>query len=280
MVKEIESLRASQDCPDQKTDADNAAAAARSEVARLEAVCDELNRKLAAAEKQLGSADAPAKQQGKLYEMQRRFELAVDDVRELKRRNADLESRLSDARPGSRGGAVMIPGGLDWDTQKRRLLASLEAEVDEDDEDRQAERLSIESTISITDQVVAEKDREIGELKQLLHDQSSNLGSVAVGATAIAGILDQDELVRQEREKLLQLQTDWQQKLRQAEVDISLERAKIARDRAEVEEKLAVYQADMADRRAAGPAAVEGAAHGKPIRGRWLARLGLKDLDE
>ena len=106
---------------------------------------------------------------------------------------------------------LISTGGLDWDTQKRQLLAALEADVDDEDEERRQERLSIESTISITDHVVAEKDREIGELKQLLHDQSSNLGSVAVGATAIAGILDQDELVRQEREKLAQLQADLQQ---------------------------------------------------------------------
>ena len=49
-----------------------------------------------------GSPEAPAKQHDKLYEMQRRFELAVDDVRDLKRRNADLESRLVEAQTGQR----------------------------------------------------------------------------------------------------------------------------------------------------------------------------------
>ncbi len=89
--------------------------------------------------------------------------------------------------------------------------------------------------------MVAGKDREIAEMKMLLSQQSDSIDSIAVGATAVAAVIDKDELICQERAKLAELQEEWKSKLRQAEIDISLERAKITRDRAEIEDKLAVY---------------------------------------
>ncbi len=242
---------------------------------------DELARKLAEPGQPSDSEELDEKHQAKLDEMQRRFELAVEDVRDLKRRNADLETRLLKAESAAPTAGGVISGGLDWETQKRRMLEALEADDEDDhDEERHQERLSIESTINITDQVLAEKDREIADLKQLLGEQSSNLGSLAVGAQAVAAIFDQDELIRQEREKLTRLQEECKETLRQAEIDISLERAKITRDRAEIDEMRAGFQADAADRKAANDAATDTCKQGKPVRGRWLARLGLKDLDE
>jgi len=137
--------------------------------------------------------------------------------------------------------------------------------------------MSIEGTIRITDGVVAQKEKEIQELKRLLDDQSSNLGSVAVGASAIAGMLDQDDLIRQERERLAEQQEEWREKLRQAEIDISVERAKIARERTELEEKLRAFQDEMAKQPAddADKPKAE-----KQTGRRWLSRLGLKDSDE
>ena len=253
-------------------------------MAQLRAERDELSRKLSETRSTPGAAVPDEKQQEKLDEAQRRFELAVEDVRDLKRRNADLEIRLAKAQSAAPAAAAGTnSGGLDWEAQKRRMLAALEAdeanEADEDD-DRREERLSIESTINITDQVLAEKDREIADLKQLLGQQSSNLGSMAVGAQAVAAIFDQDELIRQERERLAHLQEECKETLRQAEIDISLERAKITRDRAEIDEKLAGLQADVADRKAASDSATDTCKQGKPVRGRWLARLGLKELEE
>ena len=64
---------------------------------------------------------------------------------------------------------------------------SLEADSDLDSEPgRSEERLTVESTIQITDEIVAQKDREIAELRMHLSQQSSNIGAVAVGAAAIA----------------------------------------------------------------------------------------------
>ena len=66
------------------------------------------------------------------------------------------------------------------------------------------------------------------------------------------------------------------EQLKKAEIDISMERAKIARDRAELDEKLHSLQREQAQQAAADPASGGDKAK-KPTRGRWLSRLGLSD---
>jgi hypothetical protein len=161
---------------------------------------------------------------------------------------------------------------MDWESQKKRMLASLE-EDDRDDEESVAERQTVEGTIRITDQIVEQKDREIAELKRLLEGTSAGAGA---GAAAVADLFDGDELIRQEREKLQLAQVEWREKIGKAEIDISVERAKIARERMELEEKLRLYQNEQATRPSDGASAVPE----KPARGRWLSRLGLKDLND
>jgi hypothetical protein len=241
--------------------------AAHAKIKELEQERDALLDRLADAEKQparaAGSADVD--------DLRRRFELAVEDVRKLKSRNAELEEKI--ARGGGLPSAGAASGPMDWESQKQRMLAKLESDFDGDDEDEKQDKLTVEGAIRITDSVVAEKDHEIAELQRLLAEQSQNLGGVAVGAAAIAGMLDDDALIRQEREKLEALQGEWREKLRKAEIDISVERAKIARERAQLEEKLK----DLQHARGGDSQEANGAEDGgkKPKRGRWLARLGL-----
>jgi hypothetical protein len=214
-------------------------------------------------------------------DLQRRFELAVEDVRSLKRRNSELEEELLALKSAGPRTAAATPASdsPNWETMKRNMIASLESDTDST-EGRAEERVTIENTILITDDVVAQKDREIAEMRLLLSQQSNNIDSVAVGATAIAAVIDKDELILQERAKLAELQDQWKSKLRQAEIDISVERAKITRDRAEIEDKLAAYEKERSKHAADGgsPDEPSGGAK-KPTRGRWLARLGLKDGD-
>jgi hypothetical protein len=249
--------------------------------------------RLADAESRLAEIDP-----NRVEELEQRCEMAIADVRDLKRRNAELEEQLARAPAGDsrapRPAEEFDGGSPDWEATKRRMLASLQADGDaaqraEDDEsgesaeeasdEASAERLTIESTIQITDEIVASKDRELAELKLLLSNQSDSIGSVAVGAAAIAGVLGQDELIRQEREKLNSLQEEWREKLRRAEIDISIERARLARQRAEVDEKLQNIETQRSAHSAetGGGAPADGTK--KPVRGRWLARLGLKDDD-
>ncbi|MEX2141421.1 MAG: hypothetical protein WD894_19300 [Pirellulales bacterium] len=212
-----------------------------------------------------------------LQDLQRRFELAVEDVRSLKRRNADLEDQMA-AHKAGRNDAQPSAQGQDWESLKKRMLAELEADTGPSPA-RKEEQLSIENAIRITDDVVSQKDREIEELKQVLSHQSDNLGSVAVGAAAVEEMFNQDELIRQERERLQQAQVEWRDKLRQAEIDVSLERARIARERVELEEKLQALAAERAQNQHPG-SGQPNEKGGKPSRGRWLERLGLKDSEK
>jgi hypothetical protein len=81
-------------------------------------------------------------------------------------------------------------------------------------------------------------------------------------------------VIRQEREKLTQVQAEWREKIGKAEIDISVQRAKIARERAEFDEKIRQFEAQQERR---GPN--DDSDADKPARGRWLARLGLS-IDE
>lgn len=185
-----------------------------------------------------------------------------------------LESTPEGAGRARRGGGV-----LDWESEKRRILAALEAECGGEGEGAPAStssgknRLEIEEVLRRTDTIVADKDREIAELKQLLRDQSANLGSVAVGAAAVGDVLDRDAIIQEERENLRRLQAEWKEKLRKAEIEISLERARLARQHAEFEERLRTHGGTPQKPGTSGTAAA------KPDKssGRWMARLGLKE---
>ncbi|GAF82657.1 unnamed protein product, partial [marine sediment metagenome] len=215
--------------------------------------------------------------QQKLEDSKGRLEMAVQDVRELKTRNADLQEQLAEAKSNQSSASEAAAGeSLDWEAQKRKLLASLENDFDDEEEDDQQERLTINGTISITDRVVAEKDSEIEDLKKLLEEQASQVGDMAVGAAAVAELLDHDDLVCEERSRLEGIQKEWKEKLRKAEIDISLERAKLARERVELDGRIRKLEAEQAE----GQSAPEQGKTARRSGGRWLARLGLKDSDD
>jgi hypothetical protein len=131
--------------------------------------------------------------------------------------------------------------------------------------------------VRTTDEALAAKDQELEEMRQLLEQQSASLGSVAVGAAALGEILDHDEIIRQQRASLKHLEGEWREKLRCAEIEISIERAKIARERADVERRMRLLETSAGKE---GGGAGKGDQAAKPTRGRWLTRLGLNDGDK
>jgi DNA repair exonuclease SbcCD ATPase subunit len=208
-------------------------------------------------------------------DLRRRFELAVEDVRELKNKNSELTDQLARAKAAPGGGGV--GHAMDWESQKRRMLEQLDSDFDDNNDQDKANKLSIEEAIKSTERAVAEKDREIEELRRHLESQSKNVGEVAVGASAIAAALDSDAIIRQERESLQQLQAKLREELKKAEVDCSLERAKVARERSELEEKMRQFASEKASIGHVEPG-VGGADKNKKGSGgggKWLARLGL-----
>jgi hypothetical protein len=205
----------------------------------------------------------------RMSDLQRRFELAVEDLRHLKQENAQLQEKLGKASRGEVTASQSTGTAMDWQSQRARLLEALESEdAEEESAERRQERTTIEGTISITDHVVAEKDRELAELRAQLADQSF---AVVEESSAQSELLDKDELIAAERSKLAQLQQELHEKLRTAELEMSVQRATLARKQAEIEQKLHAAQQAATDA-PVGP-------DGKPRR-KWLSALGLRDDDE
>ncbi|MDA7977677.1 MAG: hypothetical protein MPJ50_02770 [Pirellulales bacterium] len=229
----------------------------------------ELQQQLEQAQSGLPSADG----EDEGDEFRQRYEMALADLREERARIEDLESQLARAKTSS--GPTNDGGEMDWEAQKRRLLAALESDFDEEDPQSQQDKVTVEEAVRATDQAIAVKEREIEQLQNLLEEQSANVGSMAIGAAAVADMLDKDELIRQERENLQRIQEEWREKLRKSEVDISLERAKLARDKAQIEEQLREIESQTARRQKDGNGA-QPPEEKKGARGNWLARMGLK----
>lgn len=215
--------------------------------------------------------------QEQLEDLQRRFELAVDDVRQLKAENAELKQKIA-ASPAA-GSPAAADEPQDWQAQKARLMAALDAE-DQGiiDDQRREERATIQGTISITDSVVAEKDAElakreaeVAELKAQLEERPPGQDLDELREQIAAELLNDDEAVQAECARLQQKQEELDAKLREAELDISVQRATLAREQAALEEKIALL-----------PTLEEVDDEGNPEkpRRRWLSALGIKDEGE
>ncbi len=226
--------------------------------------------------------------QQEIADLRRRLEMAMQDVRDLKTKNQTLQQQAQRPEPTptpAPANAANWSKGMDWETQKKLLMAQLEQDSEQATPEQAAERLRIEEVIRATDKLIAEKDKaiaemqtEVIELRRLLENQSDNIGQYAVGASAIAGMLDTDELITLERENLKSLQENLREQLRKAEVDISLERAKVARDRLELEDRIAKFEEErtqIAQASSNGGSAPGDKNAKKNAGSKWFNRMGL-----
>jgi len=245
------------------------------ELIALRAERDALAQRVDALERlPVDQIDASTEQQ--IADLQRRFELAVEDVRELKTKNAELEKRLAAAASIRPSGQPDV-GGMDWESQKRRMLASLEGDADEGDEACQKQRASIENTIEMTDAVVAEKDREIQELKTRLATAASEKADEGKvdEQEKVDELLDADQVIAEHRKRIAQMEREMEDKLRAAELELSVERAKMGRQKAELEELRNDLESQRQSQDTSGPGGVAGAP-----RRRWLSKLGLSGEEQ
>jgi chromosome segregation ATPase len=207
-------------------------------------------------------------------DLQRRFEMAVDDVRQLKHENAQLREKLAAAGSANGAEADAAEGG-DWAAQRARLMAMLEQEDDagEVSAERTAERATVSKTIAATDRVIANKDQEILELRAKLE---SNVRDGVDDETAAAreAVLDADEAVAAERQRLAKLTAEWEAKQRAAELEFSVERARLAREQAALREKMFEIESGTYV-----PSQSDGSDGTKPRR-RWLSALGLHEEEQ
>jgi chromosome segregation ATPase len=212
--------------------------------------------------------DSAIRQQ--MEDLQHRFEMTLDDLRKANQVNHELRGQLATAQ--SSASSVPHSGGSDWASQRARLMAMLEDEECEGavTPERRKERAKIEDAISATDSAIAEKDRELAELRT---NGGGALDEAETNQRLVAEAVDADASIIAEREKLAQLQAEWEEKLRAAELEVSLERAKLAREQAALKEKMFELQ------KGEGAGLLGNDADGKPRR-RWLAALGLGEEGE
>jgi hypothetical protein len=234
---------------------------------------EQIERAEAALERELHRPDsAPVEVQHSDADAQRRYALALDDLRELKSQNEELRRQLAQARAQQPSGGVKPGGAMDWEAEKNRILAALEAEMPNMNAQRKAERVRIEDVLRATENVVAEKDQEIAELRQRLESARIEASEAIQRRSLLDKAIDADAAIAEERERLRQLQEHWRDELRKAEIELSVERAKLARQRVEMEEKLRALET-------APPKPASDEPSDGPARNRWLARLGLTEAD-
>ncbi len=211
-------------------------------------------------------------------DLQRRLELSQDEVQEANDRIADLQEQLTKARSSAARLAQQSrkPGWLDWESEKKRILAALEADEEDANPVRRSELLGVEEVLRMTDEIIAVKDREITDLKQRLEQR---VGPGATDDSTIKQAINSDAVIQEERNRLQQLQKEWREKLREAEVELSVERAKIARERAELDEQIRLAQESQPKPAKSADAAENGEPGERSCAGRWLAQLGLTAAD-
>lgn len=241
---------------------------------RLERAADAIEHYLRRLEEDNSALPKEPVQGGPEEDFRRRYEMALDDLRDLKAKHAELERELAQARSHSAnhaGAGTIAKGTLDWEAEKRRILSALETDFDAHDPQQRTERLKIEQVLQTTAKALAEKDRELEMLRKSTAESGGRSDKMEQAAD-VELAADRDPLVREERRRLAELQEQLREKLRQAEIELSVERAKLARWRAELEDRAKIHPPETtANNPAENP--------DPPSRGRWLARLGLTEAD-
>src|SRR5262249_48699477 len=133
------------------------------------------------------------------------------------------------------------PPGKNWEAVKQQLLASLENESGSATPEQLKEHASIANTVRITDEIVATKDRRIAELESQLSDggvrESGGMASdAAMAVNDPTALIDADAVIQEHRTRIAALEHEMEEKLRQTEIALSMERAKIAREQSQLTE--------------------------------------------
>ncbi len=200
----------------------------------------------------------------------------------LKQQYTDLASQLAEAQSSLHNPPHLCLTALNqesmtWEQRKKLIMKQFEDESAADSHTGNSRnQIEIEDILCTTQAEIDRRDAEIAELKAIVEQQSNTRSGVAIGAAAIAQMLDSDELVKLEREKLAAIQREWEGKLREAEVQISTERAKLSRERAELETQTRILAEQAISMPISTSSISETKVDGKPVR-RWLEHLGLRD---
>ena len=209
------------------------------------------------------AAVAPTLESDETSELHDRIFDLEDQIQTLEQKNRDLESQVAAAKTRDNVESIIESDeALSWEDRKQRILQQMEDDSFDSDEfadslgsqvgDRQAgsgDPVLCDDPVQYIHRLndeLARRDQEISNLQHLLEQQSQTCeAGVSIGAAGIAEMIDSDELVREERERLQQLQTEWEEKFRQSEIEASLERAKLSRERRELAAKQSELEGDL-----------------------------------
>ncbi len=203
-------------------------------------------------------------------------------VSELEQQNSDLAAQVAGANiRRAVVSADVTNETMSWEDRKNLILRQMESEdfdtddfcstLDNDfDGDQEISEDPASFVRSLTEEL-ARREKEVGELRHLLEQQSATCDAgISIGAAGIAEMIDSDELVKEERVRLQNLQTEWEEKFRQGEIEASLERAKLSRERRELAAKQSELERELEKIRLN---ALQASEKGKPRK--WLSELGL-----
>jgi len=207
-------------------------------------------------------------------EMVAELEAMRSEIDQLTAQNEQLANELARASvhrsisKSSDANATMT-----WEQRKALIFAqdAADSEATDSTHDTAELRAAIERLRSD----VQSRDTELAQLRELLEHQPTQCNDgMAIGAAAIANLMESDELIREERIRLQSLQTEWESTFRQMEISASIERANLARERqqlerqnVELEEQLAHLKRELRQEEITGPNQSR----------RWFAKLGLGD---
>ncbi len=212
-------------------------------------------------------------------QLKEQLDEALTELENFRQQNSELATRIAQktttAASSSHAIGSIQPEMLTWEERKKHMLEQLEFSNQTCDVATQATvsnetRVQIEDVIARTDTEISRRDQEIQELREIVQSQAGAHQGVAIGATGLAQMFDSNELIVQERMRLKDIQEEWEAKLRQAEIDLSMERAKLARERVELETQLMEIPQRSNQSRPAGQV-------GSDRQRRWLDYLGLKE---
>lgn len=234
----------------------------RHELEEWKAKCEELQQ-------QADAANASMNAMSEHEDMLKHAE-ALAEIHDLRAANAQLRSQLEEFEQQSKSAAPPQHGGFDWEEHKRRMLNELEGgAAPEPPSETPAPQPVVDSS---PNQILIEQEEEIERLKTTIQEQADKIAELE---HALEQSSDKDEIdrhVREERNKLSTMQDEWREMLRLAEVEISVERAKLARDQRKLEEQASQYKNEI-KRLEQNVANLE--AGNSSSQGNWLTRLGL-----
>lgn len=237
----------------EKASLQEAAESDNSNVEATDAIAQEnqqLHQRLVELESQLESAGSQRSddESERVRELKELLTAAKDEIESLQATNEKLNFQIDEKEDDAN--EPVNPEDMSWEDRKRLIMQQFE-DAEDDSSDK---KMEVDDIIASTEQALETKDRVIQELQQRLQSKQSDSPNP----------VDLDEAVQQEREKLQKMQAEWQDKIRQAEIDLSAERARLARERTQIEGKQSQAKPEA-----------ESKTGGRTRK--WLDHLGLRE---